>query len=490
MAIKDQLKAIVGEANVLDSPEIMESYSKDYSLAAPGIFTCVARPKDARDVQRIIKLANREKFAVVPRSSGVHFYGNAVPKMGGVVVDLQQINSIKEIDEGNLLAHLEVGVTWEQFQTAVVAKGYRSVIPLLPHAQRSVVIDWLEREQPVVQVHEYSDPLMCLQLIWGNGEEFVTGSASPSDFRQSENCLADGTSPQGPGPTSLDRLVHGSQGTLGAAIWGIVQIQPLPTLTKTKFITTDTVEAAIEPVYKILRRRIGYECLLLNNINLATILTESWPEQFAQLRAILPPWTVILVIGAFKRRPEERIAYQEEALDEIMGSYFSGLKALDTLPGVAAVEKKIPGMLLRPWPKDKTYWKHAYKGGCVDLIFMTALDRVQNFISAVNEVAARNQYSVADIGCYVQPVENGRACQLEFNFYYNPQDAAERERMLGLYAEAAAAVFEMGAFFNRPYGSAVTDMIYKKYGSYVTTAKRFKKLADPNCIMNPGALCF
>ena len=489
MAIKDQLKAIVGEANVLDSPEIIDSFSKDHSVEPPGQFTCVVHPEDAHQVQRVIKLANKEKIAVVPRSSGVHFHGNAIPKMGGVVLDLSGMNSIKEIDEDNSLAHLEVGVTWDQFQTELLAKGYRSVIPLLPHASRSVVIDWLEREQPVVQIHEYSDPLMCMQLIWGNGDEFVTGSASPNNFRMGD-CVADGVSPQGPGPIGFDRLIHGSQGTLCTVTWGIVQIQPLPTLTKTKFITMDRAEDAIEPIYKILRRRIGYECLLINNINLATILAERWPEQFAELRAILPPWTTILVIGALKRRPEQRIAYQEEALDEIMASDFPGLKALDTLPGLVAVEKRIPGMLLRPWPKDKTYWKHAYKGGCVDLIFMTTLDQVERFIPAVNEVAARHQYPINDIGCYIQPVENGRACQLEFNFYYNPQDETERERIRGLYAEAAAAVFDRGAWFNRPYGSAVTDLVYNRYGDYVATVKRFKKYADPNYIMNPGTLCF
>ena len=79
MAIKDQLQAIVGAANVLDSPEILEGYSKDHSLAKPGRFTCVVRPKDAHQVQRIIRLANEAKFAVVPRSSGVHFHGNAIP---------------------------------------------------------------------------------------------------------------------------------------------------------------------------------------------------------------------------------------------------------------------------------------------------------------------------------------------------------------------------------------------------------------------------
>jgi FAD/FMN-containing dehydrogenase len=489
MAIKDQLKAIVGAANVLDSPEIIESYSKDHSLAKPGQFTCVVRPTDAHQVQKIIKLANAEKFAVVPRSSGIHFHGNAIPKMGGVVLDLSGMNSIKEIDEYDLTAHVEVGVTWDQLQPQLLAKGYRCTIPLLPHASRSVVIDWLEREQPVAQIHEYSEPMLSMQLIWGMGEEFVTGSASINHFRKAF-CVEDGTTSAGPGPVSWERFIHGAQGTMGVVTWWIVQIQPLPTMTKTKFITTDRAEDAIEPIYKILRRRIGYECLLINNINLAAILAESWPAQFTNLRAILPPWTTILVIGGLKYRPDERIAYQEKTLDEIMGSYFPGLKAQDTLPGLPAVEKRIPEMLLRPWPKDKTYWKHAYKGGCVDLIFMTTLDWVERFIPAVNEVAARHQYPLNDIGCYIQPVENGHACQLEFNFYYNPQDEAETERMRSLYAEAAAAVFERGAWFSRPYGSAVTNMVYKKYGEYVTTVKRFKKYFDPNYIMNPGTLCF
>ena len=489
MAIKDQLKAIVGAANVLDSPETIDSYSKDHSLATPGRFTCVVRPTDAHQVQRIIRLANQEKFSVVPRSSGIHFHGNTIPKMGGVVLDLSGMNSIKGIDEENLIAHVEVGVTWDQLQPELLAKGYRSIIPLLPHAQRSVVIDWLEREQPVVQIHEYCEPLLSMQLIWGMGEEFVTGSAAINHFGKA-GCIEAGTTPAGPGPVSWERFIHGAQGTMAAVTWGIVQIQPLPTITKTKFIATDRAEDAIEPIYKILRRRIGYECLLINNINLAAILAESWPQQFANLRATLPPWTTILVLGGLKYRPEERIAYQEQALAEIMGSYFPGLKAQDTLPGMTAVEKRIPAMLLRPWPKDKTYWKHAYKGGCVDLIFMTTLDWVEKFIPVVNEVAARHQYPVNDIGCYIQPVENGHACQIEFNFFYNPQDEAERKRMRSLYTEAAAAVFERGAWFSRPYGSTVTNMVYKKYGEYVATVKRFKKLFDPNYIMNPGTLCF
>ncbi len=490
-AVKDQLARIVGRGNVLDTPEVIERYGRDCSVERPGLFTCVVRPGDAKETQRVIQLANKAGFTVVPQTSGIHFNGSAIPRVGGVVLDLSRMNRITEIDEENNVAHLEVGVTWEQFQAALEARGYRGVIPLLPHSSRSVITDWLERELPVVQVHEYADPLLSTQVIWGNGEEFVTGSASIDTFRDPEHpeCLADGVVPDGPGPINFDEFLYGAQGTLGVVTWGIVKIEPIPTLTRTFFIPTARAEEAIEPIYRILRRRVGYECLLINNVNLAAILTERWPKQFNEFRKALPSWTTVLVLGALKRRPEERIAYEDEFLRGLMSSYFGNLELRTTLPGLPAVERKLPEMLRKPWPKGKTYWKHAYRGGCQDLTFMTTLERVGRFLPVVNEVAARYQYSSSDIGCYVQPVENGRACQLQFSFYYNPDDEAERERIRGLYDEAGAALLEEGAYFTRLYG-AMADIVYRKNGDYTAILKRLKKLFDPNAILNAGHLCF
>jgi hypothetical protein len=491
MAIKDQLAEIVGKDNVLDSPEVIEIYGRDYSPEPTGLFTCVVRPKDAKETQKVIQLANEAKFAVVPQSSGIHFNGDAIPKMGGVVLDLSRMNQITEIDEESKVAHIEVGVNWEQLHSVLEARGYRTMIPLLPHPSRSVISDWLERELPVVQIHEYADPLLCLQVIWGNGEEFVTGTASINTFRdpQHPECLADGVSPDGPGPINFDEFLYGAQGTLGVVTWGIVKFEEIPTLTKTFFIPTDRAEDAIEPIYKILRRRVGYECLLINNMNLATILTERWPEQFAELRKSLPPWTTILVIGALKRRPEEKIAYEEEFLQDLMLTQFPNLKLLTTLPGIADMEKRTPEMLRKPWPANKTYWKHAYKGSCQDLTFMTTLDRVEKFLPVVTEVAARYQYPTSEVGGYIQPVGNGRACQLQFNFYYDPDNEDEKEKIRRLYTDAATAMLERGAYFTKLYG-AVPDIVYRKNGDYTSTLKRVKKLFDPNAILNPGHLCF
>jgi len=217
MVIKDKLAEIVGKENVLDSPEVRERYGKDHSLERPGLFTCMVRPRSVAETQKVIQLANEAKFAIVPQSSGIHFNGGAIPKEGGVVLDLSGMNRITDIVAGAKVAHLQVGVTWEQFQTALEAKGYKAIIPLLPHASRSVIMDYLERQQLVVQSHEFAEPLLSMQVIWGNGELFVTGSASIGSFRKGS--LADGVCPTGPGPMSYDTFLYGSQGTMGVVTW-------------------------------------------------------------------------------------------------------------------------------------------------------------------------------------------------------------------------------------------------------------------------------
>lgn len=487
MSVKERLAEIVGRDNVLSSPEVMTRYGEDYSTEPPALFTCVARPRTVAETQKVVELANELNFAVVPQSSGVHFNGGAVPKQGGVVLDLAGMNRIVEVVDDSMVAYLQVGVTWENFCSELEARGYTPVIPLLPHAERSVIMDYLEREQPVIQNHESAEPLLSMQVVWGNGELFVTGSASVGSFRSGE-CLADGVLPTGPGPMSYDTFLYGSQGTMGIVTWGVVQIEEKPVLSKAFFIPANDLGELIEPSYQILRAGICNECLLINDTDLAAILAQS-PEHFNQLRTVLPAWTLVLVQRALKRRPEEKIAYQEECLRNIMMSSFRDLNLWETLPGVAVAEKVLPEILRKPWPKDRPYWKHAYRGGCEDIQFMTTLERADGFPQEVAEVAARFQYALGDIGVYVQPVQDGHACQMQFSFFYDPGDAVEKAMIRELCRQATAALMANGAYITRPY-PIVADMVYRKYGEYAALLKRFKKHFDPSGILNPGNLCF
>lgn len=486
MSTKDELVKLIGVEGFTDDPKVLKAYSADLSLEPPGPPNYVVKPQKTDQVQKVIQFANEHSIPVAPVSSGVHFNGATIPRQGGIVLDLTKMNRVFEIDEPNKRVRIEVGVNWEQLTTELGKRGYRIMMPLLPHALRSVVTDHLEREVSTNTVYDYGEPLQSMEVVWPTGEVFRTGSASVTGYPDSPS---KGANPSGPG-LDFYRFLQGAQGTMGVVTWANLKIEPLPKMDKILFAPVRDLNYAIEFLYRILRIRIGQECLLLNNINLSAILADDWSRDSEKLRASLPPWTLILVISGFQRRPEEKIQYEEQALGEVLRNEFPEMHLADNLAGIPNLGRKLLPMLRKPWPDHVTYWKERYKGGCQSLFFITKPAWAFNFIGKVEEVAAKHGYPISDIGGYLQPIEHSRACHLEFNFFYDPASDSEVERVKSLYNEAAKVLLGEGALFTRPYGEELTRLVYERAADYTMALRRVKKIFDPNNIMNPGHLCF
>ena len=485
MDVHERLSKIVGAENSFDAPDVLGEYSKDYSLLPPGMPDYVVKPKDAQEVREIIEFANEHKIPVVPSSSKIHFHGATIPKQGGIVLDLTQMNHILEIDEDNRRVRIEAGVTWGQLTSELQKNGFRMIMPLLPPAERSVVTDFLEREVPINTVYDYGEPLQAMEVVWPTGEIFRTGSASVNGYPDS---VSKGANPSGPG-LDFYRFLQGAQGTMGVVTWANLKIESIPKMDKVLFAPVDQIGDAIEFLYTILPRRIGQECLLLNNVDLAAVVAQKWPEDFEQLRATLPPWSLIIVLSGLLRRPEEKIAYEDMLLSDALEDEFRDLSLAEHLPGFPGLEKKLLPMLRSPWPAGVPYWSNRYKGGCQSLFFITKPASAPEFIRPVEEISARHGYPIADIGSYLQPIEHNRACQVAFHFFYDPADEAGKATIRALYLAAARTLLNQGALFTRPYGD-LAPMVYEKAADYAKTLRRLKKVFDPNNIMNPGTLCF
>ena len=483
--MKTKLAEMVGAEYLFDSLDDLKPFASDYSLSPPRMPSYVARPKSVEEVQGIIKLANEHKMPVVPSSSGVHFNGATLPNQGGIIIDLSRMNDILEVDERNRKVRIAPGVTWGQLQSELEKHELMALIPLLPHPQKSAITSHLEREPMLISRHEYGEPLLTMEVVFPNGDLFRTGSACVPGA--TVDAVAEGVQPEGPG---LDwfRFFQGAQGTMGVVTWANVKVEYLPKVNKPFFLPFERIEDAIEPIYRIGRRMIGQECLLLNSFNLAAILAEKWPDDFENLRGILPPWTLILVLAGGRKYPEEKTEYEEEALREV-GSELSLPNLWESLPGVHGLERRLPKLLRQAWPEDKTYWKFAYKGSCQDLFFHTTLDKVSEFVEALCDLASRCGRTRDELGFYLQPLERGRACHFECNFYYDPNNLGEVGLTRMMYKGSAELLLEMGAFFTRPYG-ILADLVYERAAGYTSALKKLKGLLDPNNIMAPGKLCF
>ena len=485
MNAREKLLEIVGTGNFSDDPNVLKKYASDFSLVPPGAPSYLVRPKDAQEIQKIIRFANEHCMPVVPVSSGVHFNGAAIPKQGGVVLDLTRMKKVLEIDEANRRVRIEAGVMWEQLTEELATKGMRMIMPLLPPAGRSVLTDYLEREVPTNTVYDYGEPMQSMEVVWPTGEIFRMGSASVNGYPDS---ISKGANPSGPG-LDFYRFLQGAQGTMGVVTWTNLKIESIPKMDKVFLAAVDDLAYGQEFLYRILPRRIGQECLLLNNVVLAAILAEKWPGDFETLRAGLPPWTLILVISGLLRRPEEKIAYEENFLNQIIRNEFRKLELQESLSGVPGIGRKLLSMLRNHWPAEKIYWKNIWKGGAQSLFFIARPSSAPLHVDTAKKMAAQHGYPMSDVGIYIQPIEHNRACHMEFTFFYNPADSSEKVRIADLYRNAALALLNQGALFTRPYGE-LASMMYERATGYTLALKRLKKVFDPKNIMNPGNLCF
>ena len=117
--IISELEQVVGDRYVSDEPEIQFLYHYDFITAEPeGKCDIAIIPEAAEEVQEIVKIANRHKIPVVPWVSGINFGSIATPRKGGIVIDLRRMNRVLEVNEDDMYAVVESGITWADL------KGY------------------------------------------------------------------------------------------------------------------------------------------------------------------------------------------------------------------------------------------------------------------------------------------------------------------------------------------------------------------------------
>ena len=201
-------------------------------------------------------------------------------------------------------------MTYGELIPELKRKGMRLNVPLIPRASKSGLTSCLEREPRLIPKYQYDyvDPLLTLEVVYGTGEAFRTGSASgPGTL---ETLKADKVNPWGPGSVDYFRFLSSAQGTMGLVTWAATKTEVLPVLQKLYSIPIEHVDKLTAPMNLLLKKRVVDEGLALNRVNLATILAESWPRDFEDLKTALPPWTVLACVAGYERRPEQSLLSQ------------------------------------------------------------------------------------------------------------------------------------------------------------------------------------
>ena len=488
MVDEARLSEIVGPKNVRGDGSTRDRYSKDISFVDAIRPKQVVRPQNGQEVERLVRLANDDLMPLVPVSSGPpHFRGDTVPGEGGaVIVDLSRMKKIVRIDRLNRVAMVEPGVTFAELLPQLEAAALRINMPLLPRKEKSVVGSLLGREPVTMPGYQWDigDPLDCLEVVFGNGDVFRTGSAAgPGSVEEQLAAGGAQDEPLGPGQTSWHRAIQGAQGTLGIVTWVTVRCELLPRIEEPFLIGSQRLEKLLEMVHWLVRLRLVNECFLLNNVDVAASFAERWPRDYANIRASSPSWVLLFSIAGYHYLPEERVAYQTEDVRRV--SQRLGLEPVDKIGPVSAAN--VLRTVRVPCPEP--YWKLRPAGACEDIFFLATSDKLPGLIETMFSVAQEGGYPASDLGVYLQPVVQCTSFHCEFNLFYDPEDRQSVERTRSLASQATRRLMEEGAFFSRPYGESAR-MIVNRDAATVAALKKIKAIFDPNNIMNPGKLCF
>ena len=158
-------------ASESDSEKIV--YSTDASTVK-GQTLIVAWPSSAAELQKLVRLAIREKLSIVARGGGTGLVGSAVPQ-NAIVVDMAKFDKIKNLNREEKTVVAEAGVVLDDLNE--VLKGYNLTFPVEPSSHASCTIGGMISTNAAgiltLRYGKTSDLIQALTIMDGTGKVFV-----------------------------------------------------------------------------------------------------------------------------------------------------------------------------------------------------------------------------------------------------------------------------------------------------------------------------
>ena len=424
---------------------------------------------------------------LVPVSSGPpHLKGATLPaRQGSMVVDCSQMRRIINVDRTNRVAMCEPGVTFPELAAAVAEHGLRLNTPLLPRSTKSVVANLLDREPVIMPKYQWDigDPLACLEVVFGTGDVFRTGSAAgPGSILEQRQAGGVQKEAAGPSAASWYRVIQGAQGTMGIVTWASIRCELLPRVEAPFLIGTPHLDRLVAVTRWLIRRRLVNECFILNRCSLASAAAAHGLVDRDRLEQDLPEWILFFNIAGYDYLPELRV--EGQVADAIAVGAEYDLHPVDHLGELTAagVLTMVRGVSTTP------YWKSSRRGAFSDVFFLSTYDRLDGLMSLMRGRAASRGLPADDLGVYLQPIVQGTGCHVEFTLFH-PESSGGPTTANDLSPETVQRLIDAGAFFSRPYGASVSA-VFDRDPATVDALRRVKSLVDPTGLLNPGRLCF
>ncbi len=451
-AVKKELQRIVGVEHVSFSKEALLCYAYDATniRKTPD---AVVFPKNAEEVSLILKMANAERFPVVPRGAGSGFTGGSVPVEHGVVLSTERMRGIIAVDERNLTATVEPGViTWELQQEVEARKLF---YPPDPTSLNFSTIGGNIAENAggprAVKYGVTRDYVLGFEVVLPTGEIINTGVKTA----------------KGVVGYDLTRLIVGSEGTLGVVTKAVLRLIPLPESTRTLLAVFPELADAADAVSGIIKARITPSTLeIVDSISIRCV------DEYANVG--LPKAGSFLIIEV-DGTAEGTLGEADEVRRVCLENRASSVEE--------AVDKKEVRNL---WKARRAISASLFriKPNKINEDVVVPRSEIPALVSGISGIAQRRGLLIACFG-------HAGDGNIHVNIMYDAQDAKEADAAQEAVGDVFKLTLSLGGTISGEHGVGITKAPYlgmELGADAIALMKRIKTSFDPNGILNPGKI--
>lgn len=451
--IKKALIDIVGEENYTDNLIDLISYSKDASEHRHRPDAAVW-PATAEEISAILKLANKDRFPVVPRGAGTSLAGLAVPEKGGVILDLGRMNKIISVSVTDRLAIVQPGVVYADLERALAPHDF-----FFPPDPASGTVATLGGNVATnaggIKGAKYGttkDYVLSLQVVLPDGRVMRTGS----------KCMKSSSG------YDLTKLFVGSEGTLGVVTEITLKINPKPSLSSTAMATFEDLEDAGRAVSEIMHSGILPSALEVVDQQTLIAINQNTDLNLPEVEAILIAETdghtreetqfqLNKVIEIFKKNNASTVkqAATKEEAEALWTARKSAYAVMSRINNSLAVE---------------------------DL--SVPMSKVPNILKTISDLAKKYDLKIPTVG-------HAGDGNLHPTISYDSTNPDEVKRVEQASAELFEKVIELGGTLTGEHGIglAKAPFMHLEHDPVAMDVMRsIKKSFDPNNILNPGKM--
>jgi FAD/FMN-containing dehydrogenase len=471
----EQTKALfaqaIAEDRLLIDLDTLREYSRDTTEHPTGRPDLVIKLQTDAEAKAVVDIAREHQIPLAPRIAGTNLGALAVAPRGGAILDLTEMNRIEEINEVDMIAVIEPGVSFQQLVDHLDERNLALTIgiPLSPphtSVMANCLLDGLGNLS--LRHGTMGQWIAGLEVILSSGEVIRTGAWAVSDIPFGRTPLPD-----------LTGLFVSWQGTTGLVTKMAVELKPKPPLRKRFFVLTYDRRTTYELMRRLARLRF-YDDVgglswptgkMMYGIEKPTTRDPDEPEFF----------TYVDTSAFTEAELKVKLDALDTLLDELRKEQCTDIEKpidLDVLCIVAPEFKKFS-----KFPTDLEFLTKNPGGGLTWVGTYGPMSRFDRAADLGVEIMNRHGFPPLIVS---RPMKNGHFGVLRFIEVFNRDDETEVQKVRECNNELTEMVLDQGFIPYKTPVPTVAKVLPRMWPGTHDLMRNVRALMDPHGIMNPG----